>query len=428
MNNSSRSAIAVILTGLSSALVSLLSLLAPLWGSFSSKIRTFFEVRKLDPAVLSKISEVRKKHTRCVVFYCSSAGEYEQARPIAAHLVERCDVYVHFLFFSQSGLSFAQFRKEPFAFSLAPVDTFGNWKQLLDVLEPDSFLIIRHELWPACLRVASQRCPVYLVNASLKSGGSLRLFIKSLLLSFVSRIYTVSEFEKTVFKQQFSTLNVPIRDIGDSKYDRVLERVAKLQNQENRFSFLSHTQPRIIVGSAWPKDAELALSAFSHFRKTGAAGQLLVAPHQPDLEFLGFLESECEKLHLTCSRLSQITGLDKQFDVVLVDSVGQLFDLYSCCDLAFVGGALHHKVHNVLEPAAFALPVAFGPFFSNSHEACELVQKNLVTIVKNADEFFQWMEPLLRCPQPSLALRQFLETKAGATERLVSDLVSEFRS
>lgn len=51
---------------------------------------------------------------------------------------------------------------------------------------------------------------------------------------------------------------------------------------------------------------------------------------------------------------------------MVIDRVGFLSELYGACHLAFVGGALHHKVHNVLEPLCYGLPIAFGPRYHTS--------------------------------------------------------------
>ena len=57
-------------------------------------------------------------------------------------------------------------------------------------------------------------------------------------------------------------------------------------------------------------------------------------------------------------------------DVVLVDRVGVLGDLYALADVAFVGGGFHAAgLHSVLEPAAFGAPVLFGPRHANSRDA-----------------------------------------------------------
>ena len=57
-----------------------------------------------------------------------------------------------------------------------------------------------------------------------------------------------------------------------------------------------------------------------------------------------------------------------------MDRVGVLGDLYALADVAYVGGGWGTAgLHSVLEPAAFGVPVLFGPFHANAREAAELI-------------------------------------------------------
>ena len=63
-------------------------------------------------------------------------------------------------------------------------------------------------------------------------------------------------------------------------------------------------------------------------------------------------------------------------DVVIIDRVGVLGELYALADMAFVGGGFHSAgLHSVLEPASFGAPVLFGPRNDNSRDAALLVQR-----------------------------------------------------
>ena len=74
----------------------------------------------------------------------------------------------------------------------------------------------------------------------------------------------------------------------------------------------------------------------------------------------------------------------------IINKMGILAELYALGDCAFVGGALHYQVHNVLEPFAHNIPIAYGNLYKNSHEAISLAEKNLATIVTNPQEMLTW--------------------------------------
>ena len=52
-----------------------------------------------------------------------------------------------------------------------------------------------------------------------------------------------------------------------------------------------------------------------------------------------------------------------------VDTVGDLFSLYTWAQVAFVGGSFKARVHSVMEPLCAQVPVLVGPYFHNSAEA-----------------------------------------------------------
>jgi len=73
-------------------------------------------------------------------------------------------------------------------------------------------------------------------------------------------------------------------------------------------------------------------------------------------------------------------------DVVVIDRVGVLADLYAAADAAYVGGGFHRAgLHSVVEPAALEVPVLFGPRHGNAREAAELAAAGGGWEVRDAD-------------------------------------------
>ena len=76
---------------------------------------------------------------------------------------------------------------------------------------------------------------------------------------------------------------------------------------------------------------------------------------------------------LTLSRFSQ----DKEFntDMVLVDAMGELNNMYAISDIAILGGAFRDDVggHNPLEPAFFGCKIITGKHFFNQKELFKYV-------------------------------------------------------
>jgi 3-deoxy-D-manno-octulosonic-acid transferase len=111
-------------------------------------------------------------------------------------------------------------------------------------------------------------------------------------------------------------------------------------------------------------------------RRQDARARLIVAPHEPTPAHLAPIEEWARAQRATLSRLAAIEegSASGDVDVVLVDRVGVLGELYAVGDAAFVGGGYHDAgLHSVLEPAAYGLPVVFGPQHENSRDAGLLI-------------------------------------------------------
>ena len=101
--------------------------------------------------------------------------------------------------------------------------------------------------------------------------------------------------------------------------------------------------------------------------------RLIIAPHEPTAGHLEPIERWAARERLQFHRLAEATA---ESEVVLVDRVGVLGDLYALADIAFVGGGFHDAgLHSVLEPAAFGAPVLFGPQHGASRDAGVLIDR-----------------------------------------------------
>jgi 3-deoxy-D-manno-octulosonic-acid transferase len=112
-------------------------------------------------------------------------------------------------------------------------------------------------------------------------------------------------------------------------------------------------------------------------RAAGTPLRLLLVPHEPTPRHLAGAERRLAEAGLPAAvRLSAVEGGAEPGETVLVDRTGVLGELYALADLAYVGGGWGTAgVHSVLEPAAFGVPVLFGPRHANAREAGELLRE-----------------------------------------------------
>ena len=184
-------------------------------------------------------------------------------------------------------------------------------------------------------------------------------------------------------------------------------------------------RPILIAGSTYTEDEKVLFSAYQLLRENDPKHfpHLILVPHEPTPERIkeirGYLNRE-EWGHLCFSELTSGADLSA-LDVLVVDKVGVLAKLYGLADIAFVGGSFRGSVHNVMEPAALAKPVIFGPTIQNAYEAALLVNRGGARVVHTAQELADaiaaWLkDDTARTTAGSIG-KQMIEEHLGAVER-----------
>jgi 3-deoxy-D-manno-octulosonic-acid transferase len=127
----------------------------------------------------------------------------------------------------------------------------------------------------------------------------------------------------------------------------------------------------------------------------------------------------------TCSRRSQAPEVA---EILLMDSVGELASTFRHASVVFVGGSLVPRGgHNILEPAAFAKPIVFGPYMENFRDIRDLfLEARGALEVRNVAELTASIDKLLTDTSAAAELgaraRRLVEQNTGATERVLAYL------
>ncbi|MFN0034612.1 MAG: 3-deoxy-D-manno-octulosonic acid transferase, partial [Saprospiraceae bacterium] len=103
--------------------------------------------------------------------------------------------------------------------------------------------------------------------------------------------------------------------------------------------------------------------------------------------------------------------------------------LYRYGTVAYIGGGFGRGIHNTLEPAAFGLPIIFGPKYEKFEEARQLVARGGAFPVRDAEELaavLQKLQDPVFYQNASGAVRAYLEENRGATAKVMGFLEGEF--
>ena len=114
----------------------------------------------------------------------------------------------------------------------------------------------------------------------------------------------------------------------------------------------------------------------------------------------------------------------KNARVLIIDNIGILSSLYGYASIAYIGGGFGKGIHNVLEAAAYGMPVLFGPNYQKFQEAVELIQLKAAYSVNSTEELKEKLNLFLNdsvlLKETSLVSKKYVEQKTGATDIILN--------
>jgi 3-deoxy-D-manno-octulosonic-acid transferase len=297
---------------------------------------------------------------------------------------------------------------------------------------------VRTEIWPALVREASTRqARTCLVNAVLSRHSSrLKGAGRWLLRSAYRRLDSVGAVTRD-HAERFTQLGVNehrLHVTGDARFDQVATRVANLDREHPLLKrLMDDSVTTVVAGSTWSTDEAELIPALAIARK-GKRMRIIIAPHEPEAAHLRELEQRLTAAGLQHGRLSDVeNSTNKVPEVVVVDRIGVLADLYAVATVAYVGGGFHDAgLHSVVEPAALGVPVVFGPRHGNAREADELAGTGGGFVASDGAAVATLILDLAARPVHRItaanAARAFVETRLGGAKRNANLILDLMRS
>jgi 3-deoxy-D-manno-octulosonic-acid transferase len=303
-----------------------------------------------------------------------SVGETRAAQPVVrALLAEYPQARIVMTHMTPTGrATAAELYGERIASLYLPYDTPGGVRRFLDHVRPQAGIVMETELWPNLLHACAHRgIPVMLANARLsaRSAAGYARFgqLSAHTLNCLAAIGAQSEDDAARLRA------LGARDVvvtGSVKFDiaapdAMIDRGAVLrQRWSGRRTLLcasTREGEEALILDAWKVGVgEAAIS--------GSRPLLILVPRHPQRfdEVAALIEAR----GLRWQRRSEDRGIDSESEVVLGDSMGELFAYYAASDVAFIGGSLlDYGCQNLIEACAVGTPVLLGPSTFNFAEA-----------------------------------------------------------
>lgn len=350
----------------------------------------------------------------------ASSGEIEYAKSVIRSLKEYFpQIPILVTYFSPSAKKLIQnFEGVDLTVAL-PWDDRNSVKSFLKHFNPRALLIARTDVWPEMsYQVEQLGIPALLFSATLSDNSSRRsLFSGSLARWAFNRltlIHCVSESDEINFLE----LNVrtPVEVMGDTRYDQVAYRLRHPRPVKTELKPKSATKV-FVAGSTWPQDEEIVLPGLKDFIASG--GKVVIAPHEISETHLKDIEDQFKAQGYSWVRYSRVSQWESE-NILLVDQIGCLQELYTWGSVAFVGGSFKDKVHSVMEPLCVGIPVLVGPKHSNNREALQFSKyklQNDLFIVQSVQSPSDFSESLKRFLDQDFSkeISEKITQKMGAT-------------
>jgi 3-deoxy-D-manno-octulosonic-acid transferase len=249
-------------------------------------------------------------------------------------------------------------------------------RRFLDVFRPRCVAILETELWPNFITMARQSgARVFLINGKVSDRSFPRYRLGRRWLAPVLAAIEGFCVQTDEDARRFEQLGVPadrIRTTGNCKFDLAVEPLTAQERLSWRASLgIGPDRPVIVAGSTHPGEEEIILSAFRAVLERFPDACLLLAPRHPER----FGEAE-ERAAATGLAVRLATGSPPSSappQVVVLNQMGTLARAYGLGEAAIVAGSFCAiGGHNLLEAAAHALPVIYGPRMHSQREMAQL--------------------------------------------------------
>lgn len=377
---------------------------------------------------------VRKSQRPCVWFHAVSVGELQLLRPLIREYQKRWpdwDIVI-----SSTTITGRKLARESYPELLtfySPFDFTWAVNKTLQRIRPNLIVLAELELWPNLLSLAQQNeIELAVVNGRLseKSFAGYRR-IRWLAKSMLSKLDCIAAQNET-YARRFLDLGARTDTVsvtGSIKFDGANpDRVHPEVQQRRQWAGLKAQHTIWLVGSTQDPEEAMATEIFIRQRAKFPELRLVIVPRHA--ERFEAVASELNATGLRVLRRSESRdGVNENWDVLLIDSIGELRWWWGVADLATVGGSFGNRGgQNMIEPCAYGACVSFGPNTRNFRDIVEqLLQHSAASQLADQTAWENWLVEYLSSPEKAAQQGQtaanWVASHLGATQRTL-DLIA----
>jgi len=369
---------------------------------------------------------MRQQGRKAIWVHAASVGEIIASVPLLNALrLLRPDDLILVTTITQTGNEVAQkSAKAADKVSYFPLDYPFIVARALNRVHPDVFVMVETEIWPNFLAAAKRRgVPTVLVNGRISDRSFKRGMRWRWLLSWAIKNVDYCCMQSDMDAERILALGAPpesVQVVGNLKFDQDGAEMHESEVSKLRADLgIAEGIPVLVAGSTNPGEEKIVLDAYGSLKQDLPNLKLVIAPRQIERadEIVSFVTSR----GFSCTR--RTVGRTEGFDVLVLDTFGELASVYSVANVTFVGGSLVPKGgHSIFQPILQGKPVIFGPYMQNFRDISQLaISAGVGFEVRNAGELAERARLLLTNPENlaniTAVCRKLVADNRGASER-----------
>jgi 3-deoxy-D-manno-octulosonic-acid transferase len=302
-------------------------------------------------------------------------------------------------------------------------------KRYIKKINPKICLLLETEIWPNLIHELNKNnVPALLINARLSSQSKQKYqkFTANLIKQTLKKL-TLIAAQNQNSANRFIELGAKNDDVimtGNIKFDQNTKPDTTTNNALQ--AIIGKRRTIIFASTHEGEEAQIINQYLKHKRTIDAL--LVIIPRHP--ERFDAVYKLAKNANLNVIRRSENQSAQNA-QILLGDSMDEMMSYFGSADIVFMGGSLSNTGgHNMLEPAAFAKPIIFGPNIFNFTEiSSDLLKQNAAIQIQNVSGLFEKITGLLNDEKQCKALgnnaQQYLYSKQGAVKNTLQ-LINKF--
>lgn len=314
--------------------------------------------------------------------------------------------------------------------SYLPIDSIFLMLYAFHRTKPRTLIIIETELWPNFLLAAIiNRVNIVSVNARLTQKSFKRYMYIHPVTRFLLKRFTFIGAQTAEEQVRFLKLGANVEAVnvtGNIKYSIASNNISSFV-QEFRNALVN--RKIIIAGSTHNNEERIVLRCFNSIKHRLNNPILILAPRH--LSRIPDVEKEIQQANLKYIKRSEIDSgyFISDIDVLLIDTIGELADLYSIGDAIFVGGSMVPVGgHNILEVVIHKKPVIYGKYVDTIKDFVHLLEGSGGIMVNNEQELCEAILAIIEDQQKAQSLGDKAYTLVSEKVNTVNKIMGVLRA